>query len=134
MAEGEERRPQLLRDSVWLTTADLISISAGLLGQVILTHALLSEEYGLFVVLIDAFALMFMLIDAGLPTIITRDIPRARGQARDLVHRTLKIQAFLAAIFLPIGLFSGFLIWPDIPALLLICCSLIPIFHIFTYA
>ncbi|MGY8702564.1 MAG: oligosaccharide flippase family protein [Candidatus Poseidoniales archaeon] len=134
MVEGEERRPQLLRDSVWLTAADLISISAGLVGQVILTHALLSEEYGLFVVLIDAFALMFMLIDAGLPTIITRDIPRARGQARDLVHRTLKIQAILAAIFLPIGLVSGFLIWPDIPALLLICCSLIPIFHIFTYA
>ena len=134
MAEAEGRRPELIRDTTWLTAADLFSITAGLIGQVILTHALLTEDYGLLVVLIDAFALMFMLVDAGLPTIITRDVPRSRGQGRALVHRTLKIQAVIAAGFLPIGILSGFIIWPDVPALLLLCCALIPIVHIFTYA
>lgn len=134
MAEAETRRPELLRDTFWLTAADLFSIAGGLIGQVILTHALLTEDYGLYIVLIDAFALMFMLVDAGLPTIITRDVPRSRGQGRALVHRTLRIQAVITAIFLPIGLIIGFLSWPDIPALLLISCALIPVLHVFTYA
>ena len=134
MAEAEGRRPELIRDTTWLTAADLLSITGGLIGQVILTHALLTEDYGLLVVLIDAFALMFMLVDAGLPTIITRDVPRSRGQGRALVHRTLKIQAVIAAIFLPVGILSGILIWPDIPTMLLLCCAIIPIVHIFTYA
>ena len=106
MAEAETRRPELVRDTFWLSAADLFSIAGGLLGQVILTHALLTEDYGLYVVLIDAFALMFMLVDAGLPTIITRDVPRSRGQGRSLVHRTLRIHAVITAIFLPVGLLA----------------------------
>ncbi|MBK29678.1 MAG: hypothetical protein CMB49_03085 [Euryarchaeota archaeon] len=134
MAEAETRHPELVRDTFWLSAADLFSIAGGLLGQIILTHALLTEDYGLYVVLIDAFALMFLLVDAGLPTIITRDVPRSRGQGRALVHRTLRIQAVITAIFLPVGLLVGFLTWPDIPALLLLSCALIPVLHIFTYA
>ena len=134
MADAVVRRPLLVRDTAWLTSADVLTIIGGLLGQVMLTHALSQEKYGLFIVLIDAFALIFMLIDAGLPTIITRDVPGDRGLARGLVSRTLRIQAVLACCFLPIGLVVGFLIWSDIPILLLLFCSSIPLVHIFTYA
>ena len=68
------RRPKLARDTVWLASSDGLAIIFGLIGQVILAKALLQSEYGLLVVILDAFATMYILIDAGLPTIIARDV------------------------------------------------------------
>ena len=76
------RSPQLGRDTAWLAGSDLVAIILGLLGQVFLTRALLQTEYGLLVVLLDAFATLFILIDAGLPTLLNRDGARAPAALR----------------------------------------------------
>ena len=128
------RRPNLRRDATWLTSADLLTIALGLLGQALLSAALIREDYGLLVIVIDAFAVAFLLVDAGLPTIITRDVPKARFQARALVHQTLRIQGIFACIFVPTGLVCGKFFWPDIPLVLLLASAGIAILHIFTYA
>ena len=49
------RSPQLGRDTAWLAASDLVAIIFGLVGQVLLTKALLQTEYGLLVILLDAF-------------------------------------------------------------------------------
>lgn len=134
MTEVVSRRPELVRDTTWLAGADLLCIVGGLLGQAILAKALLRSDYGLLVVLIDAFAVMFLLVDAGLPTIVTRDVPRARHQTKSLVMQSFKIQAVLAMITLPPGLVLGYLAWPNVPPVLVLACAGIAILHVFSYA
>ena len=90
VSEEKIRQPELVRDSSWLAGSDLIVIALGLLGQAFLAANLLRSDYGLLVVLIDAFALIFLLVDAGLPTIITRDIPRSPSEAKSLVMQSFK--------------------------------------------
>jgi len=128
------RRPELVRDSSWLAGSDLMVVALGLVGQAFLAKSLLRSDFGLMVVLIDAFAVMFLFIDAGLPTIITRDVPRARHQCRALVGQTYRIQAVLCLVMLPPGLLIGFSLWPAAPTELLLACSGIAIVHVFTYA
>jgi len=134
MREEDIRRPVLFRDTGWLAGADIFTIAGGLIGQILLTKALFRSEYGLFVLLIDAFAVMFLLVDAGLPTIITRDVPKARHQASSIVHQTFKLQGILATFFVPIGMLVAIQLWPDAPLILLFACAGITIFHVFTYA
>ena len=86
------RRPKLGRDTLWLASSDGFAIILGLIGQIILAKALLQSDYGLLVVILDAFATMYILIDAGLPTIIARDVPRSPGASRKAVRRVLKLQ------------------------------------------
>ena len=93
------RRPKLARDTVWLASSDGLAIIFGLIGQVILAKALLQSDYGLLVVILDAFATMYILVDAGLPTIIARDVPRSPGASRRAVRRVLKLQALIAVPF-----------------------------------
>lgn len=128
------RRPELVRDSSWLAGSDLVVVALGLVGQAFLAKSLLRSDFGLMVVLIDAFAVMFLFIDAGLPTIITRDVPRARHQCRALVGQTYRIQAVLCLVMLPPGLLIGFSLWPAAPTELLLACGGIAIVHVFTYA
>lgn len=128
------RRPELVRDSSWLAGSDLVVVALGLVGQAFLAKSLLRSDFGLMVVLIDAFAVMFLFIDAGLPTIITRDVPRARHQCRALVGQTYRIQAVLCLVMLPPGLLIGFSLWPTAPTELLLACGGIAIVHVFTYA
>ena len=78
--------------------------------------------------------MIFLLVDGGLPTIITRDVPKARSQAKALVHQTIRIQVVLACIFVPIGLFFSKFFWPDISLVLLLASAGVAILHIFTYA
>ena len=80
------RLKKLGRDTLWLASSDGFAIILGLIGQIILAKALLQSDYGLLVVILDAFATMYILIDAGLPTIIARD-PRARYLASNSVGR-----------------------------------------------
>ncbi len=134
MSEAVPRRPELVRDSSWLASSDVLAILLGLVGQAFLAKSLLRSDFGLMVVVIDAFVVMFLLVDAGLPTIITRDVPRAPSQCRSLVMQTFRIQAILAAIMAPIGFIIALKLWPDASLLLLGASGGIAILHVFTYA
>ncbi|MDP6640486.1 MAG: oligosaccharide flippase family protein, partial [Candidatus Poseidoniaceae archaeon] len=134
MSEAVPRRPELVRDSSWLASSDVLAILLGLVGQAFLAKSLLRSDFGLMVVVIDAFVVMFLLVDAGLPTIITRDVPRAPSQCRSLVMQTFRIQAIIAAIMAPIGFIIALKLWPDASLLLLGASGGIAILHVFTYA
>ena len=127
------RRPKLARDTVWLASSDGLAIIFGLIGQVILAKALLQSDYGLLVVILDAFATMYILIDAGLPTIIARDVPRSPGASRQAVRKVLKLQAMIAVPFLLGSAILSTSIWDDAPIGLLVACALIAIGHIMSY-
>ena len=45
--------------------------TADVIGQLIL-FCLMSESYGLFVIAVDLFATLFLLLDLGLPTLLAR--------------------------------------------------------------
>ena len=127
------RKPKLARDTFWLASSDGLAIIIGLIGQVILAKALLQSDYGLLVVIIDAFATMYILIDAGLPTILARDVPRNPGASRYAVHKILKLQTFIAIPFIILSAIGSSLIWDDAPISLLIACAIISLGHIMSY-
>ena len=127
------RRPKLGRDTLWLASSDGFAIIFGLLGQIILAKALLKSDYGLLVVIIDAFATMYILIDAGLPTLLGRDGPRAPGRAREAAHRILKLQLIIAIPFIIGSLIFSYFIWDDVPFGLLEACAIVAIGHIMSY-
>ena len=127
------RRPKLARDTVWLASSDGLAIIFGLIGQVILAKALLQSDYGLLVVILDAFATMYILIDAGLPTIIARDVPRNPGASRIAVRRVLKLQMLIAIPFLFGSAIISTAIWDDAPVELLLACALVAFGHIMSY-
>ena len=127
------RRPKLARDTVWLASSDGLAIIFGLIGQVILAKALLQSDYGLLVVILDAFATMYILIDAGLPTIIARDVPRSPGASRQAVRRVLKLQALIAIPFLIGSAIVSTSIWDDVPLELLMACAAVAFGHIMSY-
>ena len=127
------RRPKLARDTVWLASSDGLAIIFGLIGQVILAKALLQSDYGLLVVILDAFATMYILIDAGLPTIIARDVPRNPGASRMAVRRVLKLQMLIAIPFLFGSAIISTAIWDDAPVELLLACALVAFGHIMSY-
>ena len=127
------RRPKLARDTVWLASSDGLAIIFGLISQVILAKALLQSEYGLLVVILDAFGTMYILIDAGLPTIIARDVPRSPGASRKAVRRVLKLQAIIAVPFLLGSAIISTSIWDDAPIQLLLACAFVSFGHIMSY-
>ena len=127
------RRPKLARDTVWLASSDGLAIVLGLIGQVILAKALLQSDYGLLVVILDAFATMYILIDAGLPTILARDVPRVPGASKKAVRRVLKLQTMIALPFILISAITSSMIWDDAPATLLLACGVVALGHIMSY-
>lgn len=127
------RRPELNRDSGWLIGVDLLVVFLGLIGQVFLSRSLLSTDYGLLIILLDAFATIFILIDAGLPTLLNRDGPKAPGMARTAAHRILKLQAIIALPFIIIAFIGSTIIWRDLPIGLLSICAAITLMHVASY-
>ncbi|MAT86392.1 MAG: hypothetical protein CMA25_05475 [Euryarchaeota archaeon] len=127
------RRPELNRDSGWLIGVDLLVVFLGLIGQVFLSRSLLSTDYGLLIILLDAFATIFILIDAGLPTLLNRDGPKAPGMARTAAHRILKLQAIIALPFIIIAFIGSTVIWGDLPIGLLSICAAITLMHVASY-
>ena len=127
------RRPKLARDTVWLASSDGLAIVLGLIGQVILAKALLQSDYGLLVVILDAFATMYILIDAGLPTILARDVPRVPGASKKAVRRVLKLQTMIALPFILISAITSSMIWDDVPIALLLACGVVALGHIMSY-
>ena len=127
------RRPELGRDTLWLASSDGLAILLGLAGQVILAKALLQSDYGLLVVILDAFATMYILIDAGLPTLLSRDGPRAPALVRKATHRILKLQALIAIPFIFGSLIFSHTIWDEAPFGLLVACAIVALGHIMSY-
>ncbi len=89
------------RDTVWLSGADGANLLLGIVIHVILTRVLLSDEYGMFVLLLDLFHVGVMCIDLGLPTLIARDGGRMASRLSELLVRVGKLQFI---IFLGISL------------------------------
>jgi O-antigen/teichoic acid export membrane protein len=118
---------------VWIASSDGLAIVLGLIGQVILAKALLQSDYGLLVVILDAFATMYILIDAGLPTILARDVPRVPGASKKAVRRVLKLQTMIALPFILISAITSSMIWDDVPATLLLACGVVALGHIMSY-
>jgi len=127
------RKPELGRDTVWLASSDGLAIVFGLIGQVILAKALLQSDYGVLVIILDAFATMYILVDAGLPTILARDIPRAPGCAKVAVRRIYRLQMLIAIPFILGSLVFAHFIWQDVPAGLIELCAVIAFGHIMSY-
>ena len=81
------------RDSSWLIGADIIAVFLALIGQVVLTRALITEDYGIFIIALDVFATTFLIIDLGLPTILTRDGANSVNKIWEAIWRIYRIQA-----------------------------------------
>ena len=97
------RRPEFGRDSVWLASADVIAVFLAFAGQLLLARALISESYGLFVIAIDLFATLFLLLDLGLPTLLARDGPRNPSAIWSGVLRIYRLQGLAVFLFAPIA-------------------------------
>ena len=96
------RRPSFGRDSIWLASADVVAVLLAFVGQLILARALLSESYGLFVIAIDLFATLFLLLDLGLPTLLARDGPRQPSAIWSAMMRIYRLQGIAVLVFVPI--------------------------------
>ena len=102
------RRVRLERDTLWLSTADLVALLVGLAVHVVLTRAFTDGDYGRWVLLLDLFYVTATIVDLGLPTLIGRDGERLGAGAHNLVHRCLRIQIRFS---LPIILIGGVVGW-----------------------
>ncbi|MGB1420105.1 MAG: oligosaccharide flippase family protein, partial [Poseidonia sp.] len=99
MSETVHRAPSSGRDASWLVGADLLAVALAFVGQIVLTHALLEEQYGWMVLAIDLYASLFLVIDLGLPTLLARDGARAPSMVSSAVWRTYRWQALAALPF-----------------------------------
>lgn len=130
------RQPRMGRDSAWLAGADLIAVFLALFGQVVLTRALWTESYGLFIIALDVFATLFLVIDLGLPTLLARDGSSALHRILPSIHRIYRLQFILALPFIFLGFILVMLFdsnwWQHGPLLLI--CATIALIHIASYA
>jgi O-antigen/teichoic acid export membrane protein len=109
MAEEEQfskRKVVPQRDTLWLSGADGINLIFGIIIHVILTRALLSDDYGTFVLLLDFFHVCVILVDLGLPTLIARDGARLGSNLGSLTSRVISIQF---PLMLMIGLLGAYI-------------------------
>jgi O-antigen/teichoic acid export membrane protein len=130
------RLPHMGRDSAWLAGADIIAVFLALLGQVVLTRALWTESYGLFVLALDVFATLFLVIDLGLPTLLARDGPGAPRRIWPSILRIYNLQVKAALPFLIAALlylpFASSEVSSHAP--IMFVCGIIALVHIATYA
>ena len=124
------------RDSSWLIGADIFAVFLALIGQVVLTRALITEDYGIFIIALDVFATTFLIVDLGLPTILTRDGANCVKKIWDAIWRIYRIQFMCLIPFIVVALFGVTVIVDDWPSYLpvIVTCMLIAIAHIFSYA
>ena len=92
------------RDSTWLIGADIIAVFLALVGQVVLTRALITEDYGIFIIALDVFATTFLIIDLGLPTILTRDGANSVSKIWEAIWRIYRIQAICMIAICSLGI------------------------------
>ena len=133
---SKTRRPVMGRDSGWLIGSDLIAIFLALIGQIFLTKALLTEDYGIYIVALDAFATFFLIIDLGLPTLIARDGANDASKIWASIFRVYKLQFICSIPFIILAIITTPLIveeWKEFLDLLVIC-GFIALVHIASYA
>ena len=65
VSQVQGRELNMGRDSSWLIGADIIAVFLALIGQIVLTRALITEDYGIFIIALDIFATTFLIIDLG---------------------------------------------------------------------
>ena len=133
---ADARQPQMGRDSAWLGGADLVAVFLALFGQVLLTRALGTEEFGLFIIAFDAFATLFLIVDLGLPTLLARDGAKALGKVWPSIFRIYRLQAIMLMPFIVIACALTPFVdasWRDHAPLLLLCAG-IAVAHIASYA
>ena len=124
------------RDSSWLIGADIVAVFLALIGQVVLTRALITEDYGLFIIALDVFATAFLVIDLGLPTILTRDGANSVNKIWPAIWRIYRIQVICMLPFVALAIIGVVITvdgWQDLIPLLAIC-GLVALAHIFSYA
>ncbi|MEC8352937.1 MAG: oligosaccharide flippase family protein, partial [Candidatus Thermoplasmatota archaeon] len=124
------------RDSSWLIGADIIAVFLALIGQIVLTRSLATEDYGIFIIALDIFATAFLIIDLGLPTILTRDGAKSVDNIWPAIWRIYRIQAVCMVPFIVIALIGVTIFVEDWKLLmpLLFTCMIVALAHIFSYA
>ena len=132
-ANPVSRKPMLVRDTSWLTVSEIISVLLALIGQVILTRAILQSEYGMWILLIDIFTAIFLIVDAGLPTLISRDGANNPFVLRKAVRKVWKLQLMVAVPFVLIGL-PSVILRNNSPSELIYLAAIISLLHIASYA
>ena len=130
------RLPQMGRDSAWLAGADLVAVFLALFGQVVLTRALWTESYGLYIIALDVFATLFLVIDLGLPTLLARDGPNAPHRIWPSILRIYNLQFKAAIPFILLAILLAPSIDSDWTAHLpvMAICAVIALAHIASYA
>ena len=133
---SKTRKPEMGRDSGWLIGSDLIAIFLALAGQIVLTKALLTESYGIYIIALDAFATFFLIIDLGLPTIIARDGANSVEKIWPSITRVYKLQLLCSIPFILLAVIGTPLLidnWKEYFELIVICGA-IALVHIASYA
>ena len=124
------------RDSGWLISADIIAVFLALIGQVVLTRALITKDYGFFVITLDLFATGFLIIDLGLPTILTRDGAKSVDHIWPAIIRIYRLQFLCMVPFLLLTIFIMLFTtgsWNQHLITVTLCLS-VALAHIFSYA
>ena len=136
VANETGRELNMGRDSSWLIGADILAVFLALIGQVVLTRALITEDYGIFIIALDVFATTFLIIDLGLPTILTRDGANCVNKIWEAIWRIYRIQFICMIPFVVIALFGVTIILDDWPSYfpVIVTCMLVALAHIFSYA
>ncbi|DAC09432.1 MAG TPA: hypothetical protein D7I09_06090, partial [Candidatus Poseidoniales archaeon] len=119
--------------AAWLSIAEISAVGLALIGQVLLTSALIETVYGRWILLLDVFIAAFLVLDLGLPTLLARDGPLQPTSLRPAVWRVWRIQATVAV---PVALLAGGIVLqrhPDVP-LLVTAAAAVSLLHLATYA
>jgi O-antigen/teichoic acid export membrane protein len=133
---SKTRKPQMGRDSSWLIGSDLIAIFLALAGQIVLTKALLTQSYGIYIIALDAFATFFLIIDLGLPTLIARDGVNDVNKIWPSIIRVYRLQLICSIPFILLTIIGLPLLideWKEYIGLILVCGA-IALVHIASYA
>ena len=119
--EVSKRKVVPQRDTLWLSGADAINLVFGIIIHVVLTRALLSDDYGIFVLLLDFFHVCVILVDLGLPTLIARDGGRLGSKLSSLTSRIVSFQFPLMVMIALLGAYVGVMLFGGwlVPAFLL---------------
>ena len=136
VSQSQGRELNMGRDSSWLIGADIIAVFLALIGQIVLTRALITEDYGIFIIALDVFATTFLIIDLGLPTILARDGAKSVSKIWSAIWRIYRIQFFCMIPFLVIAIIGISITvndWSNYLPVVLICMT-IALAHIFSYA
>ncbi len=133
MSDTAGRPLDARRDAAWLSIAEISAVGLALIGQVLLTSALIETVYGRWILLLDVFIAAFLVLDLGLPTLLARDGPLQPTSLRPAVWRVWRIQATVAV---PVALLAGGIVLqrhPDVP-LLVTAAAAVSLLHLATYA